>query len=215
MRHYLFFALKTAFSLMVYFALKAFMRHSRPNLEEGEIVLFSGIIASAVWWGLVAGLSGGFVVITFCILLYFVCKWLIIGINPAWERKAKAGIMLGAFILCLGLIIVVVPTWGERVPGSLFERDNYTRMIYVRMYPGDSEAKSYTVPALITAYQDGDGYSSYHVYSIDYAVMPNGGKIVFGDGGESLKLHKRVHLYDEKEREWEVELTDNPAADQE
>lgn len=117
--------------------------------------------------------------------------------------------------LALGLMFGM-PYWGTKIPGSFFERADYQGMFYVNLFPDVQKVKSYRVPALIRATvesdtdQDDRSYS-WREYRIDFAIMPNGGKITFYDADEYLELGRTVTLYDDNERYWGVELTDRPA----
>lgn len=106
--------------------------------------------------------------------------------------------------------------WGSKIPGSFFERADYEGMFYVNLFPNGQKVKSYRVPALIRASVESDtDYDdqsySWREYRIDFAIMPNGGKVTFNDADEYLELDKTVTLLDDKERYWGVELTDQPA----
>jgi len=88
-------------------------------------------------------------------------------------------------------------------------------MFYVNLFPDGQKVKSYRVPAHIRALvgsktDNSDQSYSCREYLIEFAVMPNGGKVTF-DSIESLELGKAVTLFDDNEKHWRVELTDQPA----
>jgi hypothetical protein len=93
----------------------------------------------------------------------------------------------------------------------MLERHDYERRFYVFLYPQAGETKAYRVPALIEAtatlhYEDLERH-----YRLAYAIMPNGGAIVFEDWDTSLIPYERIKLIDKQGREWAAELTCDPA----
>jgi hypothetical protein len=116
--------------------------------------------------------------------------------------------------LSLGLMFGT-PYWGTKIPGSFLERDDYQGMFYVNLFPDAQKVKSYRVPALIqatieSANEQDDRTFSWREYRIDYAIMPNGGKITFYYADKCLELGKIVTLFDDNKGYWGVELTDRP-----
>jgi len=118
--------------------------------------------------------------------------------------------------LALGLMFGT-PIWGNKIPGSYFERSHYEGMFYVNLFPKGQKVKSYRVPALIRASFESDtDYYDDHTYSwreyrIDYVIMPSGGKITFYNAGDYLKFGRKITLFDDHGRYWGVELTNIPA----
>jgi hypothetical protein len=114
--------------------------------------------------------------------------------------------------MALGFMFLT-PHWGSRIPGSFFERADYQGMFYVNLFPNGQKVKSYRVPALIRASVESDtDYDdrsySWREYRMQFAVMPNGGRITFYHADEYLQLGKIVTLFDDNESYWGVELTD-------
>jgi len=126
--------------------------------------------------------------------------------------------MWTTLVFAIGLIFGT-PYFGTKVPGSFFERDEYREMFYVNLFPDEQRVKSYRVPASILVYLEG-GYDYdndpvyWRAYKIQFAIMPNGGKVTFGfsDDYVPLELGSTVTVYDDDERPWGVELTDKPAS---
>jgi hypothetical protein len=115
----------------------------------------------------------------------------------------------------------LVIQYGVKVPGSFFERSEYETMLYIRLYPDNNPVKSYKVPAEISkviaedCYPGSEGQtecSSWSEYRINYAIMPNGGRIVFDEDPaySIVELNRIISLFDVYEREWGVELTKDP-----
>jgi hypothetical protein len=132
------------------------------------------------------------------------------GADESKQGKLKVWFINGA-ILAVFVIFLLSIRWGPRSPCAWFERNEYERRFYVRLYPYGGETKSYRVPALIKAYKEGGGEESRRFYTIAYAVMPNGGTVTFDYQDESLQIDQRVKLTDTGNREWAVELTCEPA----
>lgn len=132
-----------------------------------------------------------------------------------WEENYKNMSNRIFFIISIIVtlsLIVGTEYWGAKVPGSFFERTEYENYLYIRLYPHTQEVKSYKVKAKIEAtfidMSDGEGGSEEErVYYINYAIMPNGGKITFYDNDESLKVNEIVEIYDDNRRKWGIELT--------
>jgi len=126
-----------------------------------------------------------------------------------------------ALALAVGFIFGT-PRWGSKIPGSFFERAEYKRMFYVNLFPDGQKVKSYRVPALIRASIESDSYyvddaifdgertSSWREYRIEFAIMPNGEKVVFYDAFDLdyLELGKAVTIFDDYGKCWRVELTE-------
>ena len=125
------------------------------------------------------------------------------------------------FALAYLLIVIVTNFCGVKRPGHILERGDYEAMLYVRLYPNDEGVKSYKVPALIYtySYECGPDGETCKRYSIKYAIMPNGGKIVFEtpetvpleEEITPLQLGENVTREDIQNRKWGVELTSEPA----
>jgi hypothetical protein len=123
-----------------------------------------------------------------------------------------------AMALALGLIWGT-PYWGTKIPGSFFERDDYKGMFFVNLFPNGQMVKSYRAPALILVSVESD--TDYHTetypvlyswreYKIDYATIPDIGKITFYNADKNLELNKIVLLFDDNDQYWGIELTDRP-----
>ncbi len=112
--------------------------------------------------------------------------------------------------------IFIMSFWGMKRPGVIFERGEYKGLFYVYLYPNDQRVKSFRVDAMIysfiNSHDEGDGRSSSERrYGIEYALMPNGGKVTFNNSGdfENLRLDKIVRVRDDVGRWWGVQLTNN------
>jgi hypothetical protein len=116
--------------------------------------------------------------------------------------------------LAAGLVIGT-PYWGSRTPGSFLERADYQGMFYVRLFPDGQDVKSYRVPGFVRTSVESDmDYDdrvySWREYRVDFAIMPNGGRVTCLDSDEYLRLGKKVNLFDDDGNYWGVELTDQP-----
>ena len=149
------------------------------------------------------------------IVVYYLLKYTIGERNESFNYSQKNKYILW-FSLAVGIAIYFGPIWyGTKIPDSIFERSEYETMLYVRLYPNNQVTKSYKVPAKIYKYvhescYDEDDCASYAVYKILYAIMPNGGSIAFDDFDDGLVLNEVTRVYDEDDREWGVELTNEP-----
>ena len=135
------------------------------------------------------------------------------------KREGTVSDRPNSIFSCIALAVAVglifgTSYFGTKRPGSFFERDDYEGMFYVNLFPEGQEVKSYRVPAMITARvgetEYGDDIYSWREYRIDFAAMPNGGKIAFDISDETLELGKKVTVVDNKERYWGVKLTEQP-----
>lgn len=146
--------------------------------------------------------------------LYWGLKWFY------GKRDGTASDMPNKVYLWLSIALALgmmfgTPHFGIKIPGSFFECADYQGMFYVNLFPDAQKVKSYRVPALIRASTESDtdhddrSYS-WREYRIDFAIMPNGGKVTFHDADKCLELGKTVTLFDDNERHWGVELTDRP-----
>jgi len=165
--------------------------------------------------------------VTSGIVSYFFLAFLIkkLSKKSALDDDHMGMIGFASFLISC-LVAYSVNNYGVCVPGHFFERNEYKKMIYVRLYPYDGDVKSYKVPAMIHAnfVECGDEGEECRDYQIEYAVMPNGGKIVFYNPNDTMKIYngfdpengltinEKVSLFDLKEREWGVELTSELAA---
>jgi hypothetical protein len=154
----------------------------------------------------------GIIFIAAAVALYWVLKWFYGKRDGTFQDMPNKVFMWVAVVFALGMIFGT-PYWGTTKPGSFFERAEYQGMFYVLLYPNGQKVKSYRVPALVTSRvesqvdQDERSYS-WREYRIEFAVMPNGGKITFYDSDELLELDGLVTMHDDQERYWGVQLTD-------
>lgn len=150
--------------------------------------------------------------------------------SQAIVRWGLGVLYVGALIALLLLPAEVVERYERRygpcVPGATFERNEYTARVYVNMFRADSDGKDYRVPTQIHAglvdnsWESFDGEHTYggggtwRIYELQYADLPNGGRIVFDEEDRPrLKLGKRVVATDVNGSIWEIELTDQSAKD--
>jgi len=163
------------------------------------------------------GLIRIIIFIGLAIIFYQLFKLILNKPEKPLSQKHKSYIIIISVALAFALH-TIVGFYGPKIPGHLFERNEYETMLYVRLYPNENEVKSYKVPAKIRRIVTSDCYpadndtgqacDSWKAYLIYYAIMPNGGKIVFElDSQESLELNKIVWIDDEEGRNWGVELT--------
>ena len=147
--------------------------------------------------------------------IYYALKWLYGKRN--WTSSDKPSKIFLWFSVILALVLIFgTPYFGTKVPGSFFERDIYDGMFYVNLFPNAQKVKSYRVPAKIVASIEsspdyGDGEDYYREYKIEFATMPNGGKVTFFDSNEPLYIGQMVIMFDDKQRYWGVELTKRKA----
>jgi hypothetical protein len=154
----------------------------------------------------------GIIFIAAAVALYRSLKWFFGKRNGTINDMPNKAFMWVAVIFALGMVFGT-PYWGTKKPGSFFERAAYQGMFYVYLYPNGQKVKSYRVPAMVTSRvesdedQDGRSYS-WREYRIEFALMPNGGRITFYDSDVLLELDQVVTMYDDHERLWGVQLTD-------
>jgi len=155
------------------------------------------------------------IVLAIIILLYFALKWLIGVFKGSTDDTRNTYILIFSFFLVIALNYGV-SFYGYKVPGSFLERSEYERMLYVHVYPSGQYTESYKVPALISRYEKlscygEDNCETYRGYLISYAVMPNGGTINFRfRDNNPLKLNKIVYTIDNNNRDWGIQLTNEP-----
>ena len=133
-----------------------------------------------------------------------------------WSRSASVPpnkyLLLVSIAAALALILGT-ERFGEKRPGSFFERSSYEATVYVHLHPGPQTVKSYRVPAVISASVEGEDdqggqYHSWREYWLGTAFMPSGGRIGFEDC--QLRLEHPVTCFDAKNRYWTVVLTSTP-----
>lgn len=95
--------------------------------------------------------------------------------KDAAEHRDKVIVAIVWTVLIAAVIIWVGSYyWGTARPGAFLERgQDYEAKMIVRLYPDDSEAKNYELPADISKL---DGY-----YRLDRVYWPNGGYVDFDD----------------------------------
>lgn len=157
------------------------------------------------------------VIIAVAIGLYWAIKRFRKENAGAISDKAGRIFALLAMVFAVSLM-EVINHFGTKIPGSYFERHrDYEGMFYINLFPDGQKVKSYRVPAMVTASDDvvGTGMDGDHeiydvygrVYKIQFAIMPNGGKVSFNDPYEALELGKMVTMFDADKRYWGIELT--------
>lgn len=107
--------------------------------------------------------------------------------------------------VCVGFCIIVTiaanTKLGSTNIGGLFERINYTESYYINLFPENANDKNYKVKAEIEKMGSR--------YYINKAYFSNGGYITFNNNGRnsSLKIGSKIGIYDDKDKYWRVELT--------
>lgn len=125
------------------------------------------------------------------------------GSNPKIAGFAVLGTILVSFL---------TSQFGPKVPGSWFERSEYSAELYVNLFPQEGSPTNYRVPALIKSEKRestvGDESFVDRVYTIVRADFPGPGHVSFGDLGEQIVFPgTRTSVTDNSGRKWHVELT--------
>jgi hypothetical protein len=153
------------------------------------------------------------------VLLYWALKYFFGDLKSDHQTLPNKWFLVVAAVSTGFFSFIWQPYYGSAEPGAFFERDTYKRMFFVILvHPRDKQAE-YRVPALISARMtdvetNKDYYIKYKKYFIEYAVMPNRGKIVFDDNIDwldGLIVDKQVTVDDHEGRSWLVTLTRDPA----
>lgn len=153
----------------------------------------------------------GWILVGICVGLYFVLK-LLLGNWNADIRDPKNGRLGGACFIVLLLLFLGIPEFGNKTPGSFWERADYKGHYVVLLYPGRQAANGQEAVGLIecdteSGTDQGDEPYSTRTYKIDHAIMPNGSRISFNpDSYESLEVNKIVRLSDSEGNTWGVKL---------
>ncbi len=151
------------------------------------------------------------VFIALSIGLYWLLKWFFGKRNSTFNEYPNKAFLMISVVFALGLLIGI-PRYGVKIPGSFIERSDYVGMFYVYILSDSSNVKPLKVTAFINSnvkseIERDDKWYSWREYQIEYAIMPNGNKIEFVYSDETLKLDKIVYMFDDRERYWGVQLT--------
>lgn len=145
--------------------------------------------------------------------IYFALKYTIgksaESIQPWWDPN-KNTYILWFSIVCGIVLYYGISSYGNKIPGSFFERNEYESMIYIRLYPNKQKTTSRKLPAKI--------FKLDNKYYIQYIALSGGSYLdicwyepcIFDDSVE-LELNRVVTIYDSKNHEWYVELTNESA----
>jgi hypothetical protein len=154
--------------------------------------------------------------------IYFALKYTIgksaESIQPWWDPN-KNTYILWFSIVCGIVLYYGISSYGNKIPGSFFERAEYETMMYVLLYPDHQKITSHKLPAQIR--------KTDREYYIDYVVMADGSYLdlsgcegtvknsvnledLICDDPRSLILNKRISIHDSLDRDWIVELTNEP-----
>lgn len=153
-------------------------------------------------------------IVGFIILLYQLLKRLFGKQEIPCSEKPNLYLTVISIVLVFSVNYAII-FFGSKVPGSLLERNEYETMLYVHLYPDEQQVKSYKVPAKVRrevtedCYPGNDGdteCTSWKEYFIEYAIMPNVGRIYF-DSDTPLELDRIIMMFDESTRYWGVQLT--------
>ena len=154
----------------------------------------------------------GTVLLGLCVGLYFLLKAVLGKWRANVQDPKNSRFAAGCFILFI-LLIIGLPEFGSKTPGSIWERSDYEGRYVVLVYPGKQTANGHEAVGLIecdteSGTDQGDETYSTRTYKIDHAIMPNGSRISFNpDSYESLKVNKVVRLSDSQGNIWGVKLT--------
>ena len=154
----------------------------------------------------------GAVLLGLCVGLYFPLKALAGKWSADIQDPKNSRLAAGCFLLFL-LLIIGLPYFGNKTPGSIWERSDYEGRYLVLVYPGKQTANGQEAVAMIECDtesgtdQDDEPYST-RTYRIDHAIMRDGSRISFNpDSYESLAVNKVVRLTDTDGNDWGVKLT--------
>lgn len=144
------------------------------------------------------------------IIVYYILKYLIGEGHKSFKNSNRNKYILW-FSIIVGIGVLVGPHWlGTKIPGSIFEKSEYETILYVRLYPENQTTKSYKVPAGI--------FKTGNHYYVQYLKYPNDNSYIdvcweapcIPDGFVEVELNKFKNIIDAQDREWGVELTDEP-----
>ena len=143
------------------------------------------------------------------VLLYWVLK-LCFGRNRSLEQPPNNYFGLAAFILFFSLFPLVMK-WGNKIPGSVFERSSYRGNYYAVLFKDikGTDAEK----AIVNIETDPDTGT----YRLRRLMLQDGKRITFEEEEDiELKLDKVVNVYNHNNRHgpwdtWGVELLDIPA----
>jgi len=154
----------------------------------------------------------GAILLGLCVGLYFPLKALAGKWKADIQDPKNSRLAAGCFLLFL-LLIIGLPEFGSKTPGSIWERSDYEGRYVVLVYPGKQTANGQEAVGLIecdteSGTDQGDEPYSTRTYKIDHAIMPNGSRISFNpDSYESLQVNKVVRLSDRDGNVWGLKLT--------
>ncbi|NCY21150.1 hypothetical protein EBX31_04230 [bacterium] len=160
----------------------------------------------------------GWILVGICVGLYFLLKFFF-GNWKADIHDPKNGRLGGACFIILLLLFLGIPEFGNKTPGSFWERADYKGHYIVLLYPGRQATNSQEAVGLIeceteSGTDQGDEPYTDKRYKIDYAIMSNGSRISFNpDSYESLEVNKVVRLTDDDGNNWGVKLTPQSVSD--
>jgi hypothetical protein len=116
-----------------------------------------------------------------------------------------------------------VPYWGNKIPGSIFERRSYSGRYYAIVYEGKQRDVPEKAQVLIESDVDSsfgyddeiDNSSSQRIYMLKRLYDKYGRSTSFEDQEEELVLNKTVMVLKENKsdgtwKEWGIELLDIP-----
>jgi hypothetical protein len=112
------------------------------------------------------------------------------------DYKLTSRIMLGIVVVAIGWY--VTQEYGQKIPGSLLERNEYRGCFFVQLYRAPDRVKSYRIPATIRA--------KIKQYYIESAHWPNGGITTFSDP-DPIYLNGFASVTDDAGNEWDVVLS--------
>ncbi|MDP4182051.1 MAG: hypothetical protein Q8942_13305 [Bacillota bacterium] len=99
----------------------------------------------------------------------------------------------------------VLYVFGNTQIGSVFEKEKYSEIYYVNMFPDNSKSKNYKVKAEIMV----SGGVLDRNFTINKAYFSNGGYITFYNNlyEFDIDIGKNIDITDDKGRDWKIELT--------
>lgn len=141
------------------------------------------------------------------ILVYYLLKYTIGESNKSFQISKRNKYILWVSAVVVFAILFGTEWYGNKTPGSVFERSEYETILYVRLYPGNQKTESYKVPAGI--------FKTGNNYYVQYLNYPNNNSYIdvcwqapcIYDDFVDVELNKLRTIIDAQDREWGVELT--------
>lgn len=124
------------------------------------------------------------------------------------------------FVLWVFIVIFFLWMFGAfnrvSVPGSFFEKNEYSGYFYAYVFPDKDKVKNYKIPAHIQRIGEDCEYhgSCSYVQYLHEIYFPNGGSVSFSDCHPNLNTKTKCIADDEEETEYYIQLTNEKAPEQ-